>query len=112
MSLETVLLPIGLFIAGIAIGILIDWKKMKKSNNKLEEINDLLKQIGKKVGVKIDVKENLQEFKNHIRAIYENIQISESVIAVKNAKEDKMTEEELKDLAKQIKKQDEEKDEI
>jgi len=112
LPLETVLLPIGLFIAGIIIGILVDWKKMKKPNKKLEEMDDLLKEIGKKVGVKIDVKENFKEFKNHIREIYENIQISESVVVVKNAKEDKMTKEELEELAKQIKKQDEEKDKI
>lgn len=112
MTLETVLLPIGLFIAGIAIGFLLDWKKMKETNKKLDEMNDLLKVIGKQAGVKIDVKENFKEFKNHVREIYENIQISESVVVVKNAKEDKMTKEELEELAKQIKKQDEEKDKI
>ena len=76
MALETVILPIGLFIGGICIGILIDWKKRKKSDARAEEMNNLIKQIGNKLG--IDQYAPLKEYREIINKMLEGISETKS----------------------------------
>jgi len=106
-------IAVGLFISGICFGLIIDWKKLKASNKRLDEIDNSLKMIGSKVGVVVDVKKLPLDklgnsIQNHFRAIVEKVEIGESVNAVKNAPQIKMTKEEIQDLAKELKKQDDE----